>query len=100
MFSQADASDRLRGGDRNNPASLLAEREMNRKDIARTQFNRQAETFSFWVGTRDEQILQQLFDFIGFSENDQLLDVALGLIDRQNIIDQSTGTVYFLEQVT
>jgi hypothetical protein len=100
VFPQDDASDRLRGGDRNNPASLLAQREMNTKDIARTQFNRQAETFSFWVATRDARILQQLFDLIGFSENDELLDVALGLIERQNIIDQGADTVYFLEQVT
>jgi ubiquinone/menaquinone biosynthesis C-methylase UbiE len=51
---------------------------MHRKDILRTQFNRQAEKFSSWFGTRNQQILQQLYDFVGFSETDELLDVACG----------------------
>jgi len=51
---------------------------MDNKDIVRSQFDKQAEKFSAWVGTRDQQSLQQLFDFIGISEDDELLDVACG----------------------
>jgi ubiquinone/menaquinone biosynthesis C-methylase UbiE len=51
---------------------------MDKKDIIRKQFNIQAEKFSSWVGTTNERILQQLFDFIDISESDELLDVACG----------------------
>jgi len=52
--------------------------QMKDKDTVRTQFNVQAEKFSSWVGTRDQGILQELFDFVGFSDDDELLDVACG----------------------
>ncbi len=51
---------------------------MDKKNIIREQFDIQAEKFSSWVGTKNEQLLQQLFDFIGISESDELLDVACG----------------------
>lgn len=51
---------------------------LNKKDVVREQFDKQAKQFSNWIGTRDERSLQQLFDFIGFAENDSLLDVGCG----------------------
>jgi ubiquinone/menaquinone biosynthesis C-methylase UbiE len=51
---------------------------VNRKDFIRAQFDKQAEKFSSWGGTGDERGLQQLFDFIGFSGDAELLDVACG----------------------
>jgi ubiquinone/menaquinone biosynthesis C-methylase UbiE len=51
---------------------------VNRKHVVKTQFNEQAEEFSSWVWTKDKAALQQLFDFIGISQDDELLDVACG----------------------
>ncbi len=51
---------------------------MKDQDTVRAQFNAQAEKFSAWVGTRDQGILQELFAFVGFSDDDELLDVACG----------------------
>ncbi|MDY6844214.1 MAG: class I SAM-dependent methyltransferase [Thermodesulfobacteriota bacterium] len=51
---------------------------MNKKDLVKEQFDKHARQFSSWVGTKSEWALRQLYDFIGFSENDSLLDVACG----------------------
>jgi len=54
------------------------EEQMDKKEIIRKQFDIQAEKFSSWVGTKNEELLQQLFDFIGIPEGDELLDVGCG----------------------
>jgi ubiquinone/menaquinone biosynthesis C-methylase UbiE len=48
------------------------------KDLVKKQFDQQAAQFSTWIGTNSETILNYLFDFIGFSADDRLLDVACG----------------------
>ena len=51
---------------------------MNRKEIVRRQFDTQAQRFSDWSVTRNEEYMQRYFEFIGFQKEDDLLDVACG----------------------
>ena len=51
---------------------------MDRKEIIRRQFDAQAKGFSNWSVTRNEEYMQAYFQFIGFQEEDELLDIACG----------------------
>ncbi len=51
---------------------------MDRKEIVKRQFNLQAQSFSNWSVTRNEEYMQAYFEFIGFDKGDELLDVACG----------------------
>ncbi len=42
------------------------------------QFNRQAQIFKEWSGTKKREYMESLCSFIGLSKKDQLLDVACG----------------------
>ncbi len=46
--------------------------------LVKEQFNKQADNFNEWSITRDEKILQSLYDFWDIQKNDRLLDVACG----------------------
>lgn len=48
------------------------------KLILKRQFDRQAQNFSNWSVTRNEEYMQAYFEFIGFEKEDELLDVACG----------------------
>lgn len=52
--------------------------KMNSKEIIRRQFDKQAQSFSNWSVTKNEEYMQAYFDFIGFRKEDELLDVACG----------------------
>ena len=54
---------------------------MDRKDIIKSQFDLQAQKFSDWSVTRNEEYMQAYFEFIGFQKDDELLDVACGTGD-------------------
>lgn len=54
---------------------------MDRKDIVRKQFDLQAQKFSDWSVTRNEEYMQAYFGFIGLQKEDELLDVACGTGD-------------------
>jgi ubiquinone/menaquinone biosynthesis C-methylase UbiE len=49
-----------------------------RKLLLKKQFDRQAQSFSNWSVTRNEEYMQAYFEFIGFRKEDELLDVACG----------------------
>lgn len=76
---------------------------MVKKDLVKEQFDKQAKQFSSWIWTKSELALQSLFNFIGFSERDRLLDVACGSgnfavfcaqrISRVHGIDISPGMI-------
>ena len=51
---------------------------MNRKKLLKTQFDRQARKFNDWSPARNLRYLQECFDSIGMSKEDELLDVACG----------------------
>jgi ubiquinone/menaquinone biosynthesis C-methylase UbiE len=51
---------------------------MDSKEIIKRQFDRQAQSFSNWSVTRNEEYMQAYFEFIGFRKEDELLDVACG----------------------
>ncbi len=51
---------------------------MDRKEIVKRQFDLQAQNFSNWSVTRNEEYMQAYFEFIGFKKEDELLDVACG----------------------
>ncbi|MGA9097870.1 MAG: class I SAM-dependent methyltransferase [Methanotrichaceae archaeon] len=54
---------------------------MDRKEIVRRQFDLQAQKFSDWSVTRNEEYMQAYFEFIGFRKEEELLDVACGTGD-------------------
>ncbi|MFB3764991.1 MAG: class I SAM-dependent methyltransferase [Methanotrichaceae archaeon] len=54
---------------------------MDRKEIVKRQFDLQAQKFSDWSVTRNEEYMQAYFGFIGFQKEDELLDVACGTGD-------------------
>jgi ubiquinone/menaquinone biosynthesis C-methylase UbiE len=47
-------------------------------EIVRRQFNRQAERFTRWSITRNQEYMQAYFDFCRITSDDTLLDVACG----------------------
>ncbi len=51
---------------------------MERKDIVKRQFDLQAQSFSNWSVTRNEEYMQAYFEFMGIDKRDELLDVACG----------------------
>ncbi len=51
---------------------------MDSKEIVKRQFDLQAQSFSNWSVTRNEEYMQAYFEFIGFQKEDGLLDVACG----------------------
>jgi ubiquinone/menaquinone biosynthesis C-methylase UbiE len=51
---------------------------MDSKEIVKRQFDIQAQNFSNWSVTRNEEYMQAYFEFIGFQKGDELLDVACG----------------------
>jgi ubiquinone/menaquinone biosynthesis C-methylase UbiE len=51
---------------------------MDSKEIIKRQFDLQAQSFSNWSVTRNEEYMQAYFEFIGFQKEDELLDVACG----------------------
>ncbi len=51
---------------------------MDSKEIVKRQFDIQAQNFSNWSVTRNEEYMQAYFEFIGFQKEDELLDVACG----------------------
>ena len=51
---------------------------MDSKEIVRRQFDLQAQSFSRWSVTRNEEYMQAYFEFIGLGKGDELLDVACG----------------------
>ncbi len=53
-------------------------RKMDSKEIVKRQFDIQAQSFSNWSVTRNEEYMQAYFEFIGFQKGDELLDVACG----------------------
>jgi ubiquinone/menaquinone biosynthesis C-methylase UbiE len=54
---------------------------MDGKEIVKRQFDMQAENFSNWSVTKNEEYMQAYFEFIGFQKGDELLDVACGTGD-------------------
>jgi len=54
---------------------------MDQKEIVKRQFDLQAQKFSDWSVTRNEEYMQRYFEFIGFRKEDELLDVACGTGD-------------------
>ena len=76
---------------------------MDRKDIVKRQFDLQAQKFSDWSVTRNEEYMKAYFEFIGFRKEDELLDVACGTgdfaifcarrIKRVHGIDISQGVI-------
>lgn len=56
-------------------------RIMDRKEIVKRQFDQQAQKFSDWSVTKNEEYSQAYFQFIGFQKEDELLDVACGTGD-------------------
>lgn len=52
--------------------------ESTSKLILKRQFDMQAQNFSNWSVTRNEEYMQAYFEFIGFLKEDELLDVACG----------------------
>ncbi len=48
------------------------------KQIVKKQFNSQANNFSNWSITKNNEYMRRYFDFVGISENDEVLDVACG----------------------
>jgi ubiquinone/menaquinone biosynthesis C-methylase UbiE len=51
---------------------------MDCKEIVKRRFDLQAQSISNWSVTNNEEYIQEYFDFIGFEEEDELLDVACG----------------------
>jgi ubiquinone/menaquinone biosynthesis C-methylase UbiE len=51
---------------------------MDRKEIVKRQFDIQAQNFSNWSVTKNEEYMEAYFEFIGFQKWDDLLDVACG----------------------
>lgn len=51
---------------------------MDHREIVKRQFDIQAQNFSNWSVTRNEEYMQAYFEFIGFQKGDELLDVACG----------------------
>ncbi len=51
---------------------------MDSKEIIKRQFDRQAQSFSNWSVTRNEEYMQAYSEFIGFEKEDELLDIACG----------------------
>jgi ubiquinone/menaquinone biosynthesis C-methylase UbiE len=54
---------------------------MNSKEIVKRQFDIQAQNFSNWSVTKNEEYMQAYFEFIGMEKEDELLDVACGTGD-------------------
>lgn len=54
---------------------------MDRKEIIKNQFDLQAQRFSDWSVTKNEEYSQAYFEFISFRKDDELLDVACGTGD-------------------
>lgn len=52
--------------------------ESTSKLLLKRQFDMQAQNFSNWSVTRNEEYMQAYFEFIGFLKEDELLDVACG----------------------
>jgi ubiquinone/menaquinone biosynthesis C-methylase UbiE len=81
---------------------------MNTKDIVKRQFDIQAENFSRWSVTKNEEYMQAYFGFIGFGKDDELLDVACGTgefsvfcakrIKRVHGIDISKGMIELAQE--
>lgn len=51
---------------------------MDQKAIIRDQFNRQANRFSNWPVTRNEEYMRRYFEFSEISADDEMLDLACG----------------------
>jgi ubiquinone/menaquinone biosynthesis C-methylase UbiE len=51
---------------------------MDSKEIVKRQFDLQAQSFSNWSVTRNEEYMQAYLEFIGIEKGDELLDVACG----------------------
>ena len=51
---------------------------MDSKEIVKRQFDLQAQSFSNWSVTRNEEYMQAYFEFIGIGKRDELLDIACG----------------------
>jgi tRNA/tmRNA/rRNA uracil-C5-methylase (TrmA/RlmC/RlmD family) len=76
---------------------------MNTKEIVKRQFDIQAQNFSNWSVTKNQEYMQAYFEFIGFEREDELLDVACGTgefsvfcakrIKRVHGIDISKGMI-------
>jgi ubiquinone/menaquinone biosynthesis C-methylase UbiE len=81
---------------------------MNTKEIVKRQFDIQAKNFSRWSVTKNEEYMQAYFDFIGFQNEDELLDVACGTgefsvfcarrIKRVHGIDISDGMIELAQE--
>ena len=54
---------------------------MTHNDLVKSQFNRQAAEFDNWSVTKNLEYLKAIAEFISFSEDDTLLDVATGTGD-------------------
>lgn len=50
----------------------------NRKDIVRSQFNRQAQNFSRWSVTKNLEYAEAYFNFCAMTSDDRLLDISCG----------------------
>jgi len=51
---------------------------MDSKEIVKRQFDTQAQNFSNWSVTKNEEYMQAYFEFIDLQKDDELLDVACG----------------------
>ena len=51
---------------------------MDSKEIVKRQFDTQAQNFSNWSVTKNEEYMQAYFEFIDLRKDDELLDVACG----------------------
>ena len=54
---------------------------MDSKEIVKRQFDIQAQNFSNWSVTKNEEYMQAYFEFIDLQKEDELLDVACGTGD-------------------
>lgn len=76
---------------------------MDSKEIVKRQFDIQAQNFSNWSVTKNEEYMQAYFEFIDLQKEDELLDVACGTgefsvfcarrIKRVHGIDISPGMI-------
>ena len=76
---------------------------MDSKEIVRRQFDIQAQNFSNWSVTKNEEYMKAYFEFIDLQKDDELLDVACGTgefsvfcarrIRRVHGIDISAGMI-------
>lgn len=81
---------------------------MDSKEIVKRQFDIQAQNFSNWSVTKNEEYMQAYFEFIDFQKDDKLLDVACGTgefsvfcakrIKRVHGIDISEGMIELAQE--